>query len=65
MTRFYCPECGMFRDRREVNSEGDYGDTYYCRKCKSAVMQSKYVEEEMLKDYMEYLISKGREGEFY
>lgn len=56
--RFYCLECGHFLDRRCVmTSEHDF--RFYCKYCNSPVIQVSKIKQAMVKDFIDYAVSKG------
>lgn len=59
--RFYCLECGHFLDRRCVNLGEDF--RYYCKYCGSPVIQTSKVKQAIIKDFIEYQVSKGNSME--
>lgn len=61
--RFYCSECKHFLDRLNVITTVE-DNRYFCKFCCSPVIQTKYVMEDMLKDYIEYIISRGDKENF-
>ena len=58
--RFYCRECDRIIDRRKVIPK-QYEEGFRCKWCGSTVLSTRKLLAKIIKDYIDYLESKGED----